>query len=541
VLRLSVPEYARTEGTSSAAVLTRGILWIGTFRWTAQVLSWVSTLVVIRFLSPADYGIIGMALTWIGLATVISELGLGSAIIALPKLSDDEAAQLHAVAISAGGVVALVSLAATPLIATFYREPLLTAVVPVLSILFVLESIRTVPVALLARGLQYRSVAVIDFSRSVGSTVCVLVLAVLGWGYWALVAGTLAGTAVASAWALHIKHPGLAMPRWRDLRLALEYSRDLVVNRIAWQLYVNADYVLVGRLLGVQPLGYYAVARNLAALPGEKLGNVVTAATAPFFASIQSDATALRHYFLRVTSVMCMVLHPLLIGFLLVADLAVPLVLGSHWSPAVPALRILVLYAAVHAVTTLLQQVLVVTGNTRTVMWSALIALVIMVPAFLLGIRLRGIEGAALTWVAAFPLVIALPLRAALRATGVSISRYLQAWLPALEGVAAMAAAVVFARWFAGNLLAPIAVALELVLAIAAGALAYLILARLRHPAVFRWAFALRRSSIDGLPTLDSAADGPAHPPPAPAGETAVPAEFAGGSALLRDRRRGQS
>jgi O-antigen/teichoic acid export membrane protein len=480
---------------SETSVLAKGVLWIGSFRWAAQVLSWLSTLVVIRLLSPSDYGIVGMALTWIGVASVVSELGLGAAVVALPRLSSREAAQLHVVAIAAGITMAGISLLAAPIIAAFFREPILNVVVPVLSALFVLESGRTVPVALLSRQLEYRTVALMEFGRAVGTTVAVLSFALMGYGYWSLVFGSLIGTGLASGWALWIVRPAYLWPSWSELSTPIQYSRHIVVNRLAWQIYINADYVIVGRLLGVQALGLYAVARNLSALPAEKLGNVVTAAAGPFFAAIRADRQKLRHYVCRVTEVLCITLHPVLIGFCLVADLAVPIALGAQWTEAVPALRILLVYATLHSATTLLHPVLLVTGHTRIAMHAALLTLFVLVPGFVIGAQQGGARGAALVWLMSFPIVIAWPLRTALRAIDVKMTAYLALWRPAAEAVAVMMVAVILAR--SGAQVVRCSLETELAVAVAVGAVAYIMMVRVRHPFIISEAIrlALRKDS----------------------------------------------
>ena len=82
--------------------LVRGVTWTGGIKGITLLLSWASTIIVARILSPADYGLVAMATVYIGLTTMITDFGLGSAIVALPDLSGELAAQLHAVATLVG-------------------------------------------------------------------------------------------------------------------------------------------------------------------------------------------------------------------------------------------------------------------------------------------------------------------------------------------------------------------------------------------------------------------------------------------------------
>lgn len=461
--------------------LAGGVAWIAAFRWTAQVLTWASTLVVVRLLAPSDYGIAALALAVVSVVTVLSEFGLGTAVIAAKELSRQQVAQLNGVALGLAFLATVGAVLVAPFAESFYREPLLGTVLPVLGVLFMAEGARVVPVAMLARALRYREAALIDFMRSLSTAMLVLFLALRGAGYWALILGNLGGSVLSALWVLARHRQPLARPTWLGLGSLIQLARHVVVGRAAWILYRTADVFVAARLFGAGLLGYYTMATTVASLPGEKLGNVLTAATAPFFGAIQSDRGALRHYFLRVTEVLSLTLYPLLFGFLCVADLVVPLVLGSQWLPSVPVLRVLVCHAAIQGVLTPVSQILNVTGQAKTAMRAGLIALAVLPPAFYLGGRLWGILGVALGWLVVFPVVASYPLWALRRTLGLPMAEYLRTFRTAMEGVAIMVLAVVAVRaipWpdSAGWL--------EMGTAVASGGVAYLATLRIRRPEI---------------------------------------------------------
>jgi PST family polysaccharide transporter len=482
----------------SGQVLARGVAWIGAFRWTAQVLSWAATLVVIRLLAPADYGIAGLATAFIGVAAILSELGLGTAVVALPTVSREQAGQLNMAALLAGTGFAILTSLAAPFAAGFFAEPALRLVLPVLSLSFILEGIRTVPVALLARRMAYRTTAMLDFARAVVTTLAVLGMAILGLGYWALILGSLAGSAIVGLWVLARHRVPLSWPRLSDLSQPFTYSSHIVVGRALWQVYRTADRMIVGRLLGTVPLGFYTVAWTVASLPGEKLGNVITAATSPFFSAVQGDRARLRHFFLRVTGMLAVVIYPALFGFFIVADLAVPLVLGERWVPAIPLIRALVAYAALQGVATILSQILNVTGHTRTNMWSGAVAVAVLLPAFAVGALVAGTLGVAMAWLITFPLVVWLPLRTVLRVLEVRMAEYLGALQPAVEGALAIVLTVGVLRLGLGG---RVGAAAELSVAVLAGVAAFGLLLWLRHPHLIQLARSLRSNSATAAVT----------------------------------------
>jgi teichuronic acid exporter len=426
--------------------------------------------VVVRLLAPTDYGIAGLALAVVAAAAILSEFGFGTALVALREITPRQVAQLNGAALLLSFLVAALLALSAPAFASFYHESALRAVLPALSVTFLAEGARLVPVALLSRQLRYRATAMLDFGRVILTASLVLPFALAGFKYWALVLGNIGGAVLTSLWILLRYGQPVAWPRLAELREPIRFGRQVLVARLAWVLYRNSDFFVAGRIFGTTLLGFYTMAWNVASLPGEKLGNVLTAATAPFFAAIQHDRAVLRHYFLRVTGALALVLFPVLFGFLCVADLAIPVVLGARWLPAVPALRALVFYSALQAVTTPVNQILNVTGNTRTAMWAGLLALAILPPAFVVGGKLGGITGIGVAWVVAYPVIAALPLSKALRALGLPVGEYLLSARYAIEGVLVMVVAVLAVRalpWSAPG-------AGELGVAVLVGGLAYL-------------------------------------------------------------------
>src|SRR3989442_12666108 len=82
--------------------LVRGVAWTGAANWAGQLVAWASTLIVARLLTPEDYGLVGMASIYLGLITLVSEFGLGSTVITLRDLSEEQVAQLNGLALLIG-------------------------------------------------------------------------------------------------------------------------------------------------------------------------------------------------------------------------------------------------------------------------------------------------------------------------------------------------------------------------------------------------------------------------------------------------------
>jgi O-antigen/teichoic acid export membrane protein len=222
-------------------------------------------------------------------------------------------------------------------------------------------------------------------------------------------------------------------------------------------------------MLGPAALGQYNIAWTIATLPGDKLVTIITGAADPFFAAIRGDPHGLRAYLLRLTEAIALIVLLPLLGLLLVADLAVPIVLGAQWGEAVAPLRLLVLYHAINAPLLLVGSLNLITGGVRFGMVLTSVIAIVLSSAQLLGARWFGVTGVAAAWPLIYPTLMLLTVRRVLRATDTSWSTYLAAWRPAVVATVGMAVAVIGVRFLARASAWP--ALLELVTSVSAGAL----------------------------------------------------------------------
>src|SRR5437773_2126734 len=231
---------ARTDEAPYRRLLS-GLAWTAASKWSAQLLSWASTLVVVRLLSPRDFGLIGMATVFLGLVTVLSEFGLGSTIVYRRDLTDEQLDQLNSLATIFGIAAFMVSCVMGAPLAWFFKTPQLRPVVISLGIGFVISSFQVVPYGWLQREQAFKRLAYADAGRMVTQAATTIGLAYVGFGYWALVIGSTAGATVSVAILRRARPQRFAYPRLVSLRSAVAFSRDVIVARLSWYAYSNAD------------------------------------------------------------------------------------------------------------------------------------------------------------------------------------------------------------------------------------------------------------------------------------------------------------
>jgi O-antigen/teichoic acid export membrane protein len=470
-------EAVATAGTTPSAQhaaldrsLMRGLAWTGSVKLVHQGVAWASTLIVARLLTPRDYGLVGMGTLYMGLVTLLSEFGIGTSIVTLRHLTREQIAQINTLSVMFGIAGFLVScLLAFPL-AWFFKEPLLPPVIVALAGAFVITSFRTVPYALLQRDLRFKRLAALEGAQAILLATASVFFAWSGFHYWTLVISSLLGAAFSTGVVLYYHRHAFARPRRETLSEAITFSRSIIVGRLSFYWFSNADYLVAGKALGNAAFGAYQVAYNLSMTLLEKTSGLVLRVTPAVFSSVQNDTPALRRYWLGITEGTALVTFPITIGLSLVTRDFVTIVLGPKWYAMIGALQILSIYAGFRSILPLTSQLLVATRKgAKTDARNAFQVAIAMPLGFWIGSH-WGVTGIAAAWAIVHPVFGLRLLRYGIKRVEATAGQYLQALRPALTGVAVMTVAVVASRLLMPDSWHGIA---RLVLEILAGAVAY--------------------------------------------------------------------
>jgi PST family polysaccharide transporter len=474
--------------------LAHSLAWRAATNWASQLVSWASLFVVVRLLSPADFGIVAMALVLFPYLRIVGEFGIPQTIVNLRDLTEDQLAQLNTFSLLLSIGCFLIAIALAWPLALFFKTPRLVPVVVVSCVGLIPLGFRSVSEGLLSKEMRFRTLSLFEALRALTTAAVTLVLALLGFGYWALVLGNLIATFARSI-LLGIACPQrFAMPRLATLKEPLSFGRHILVSVIAFSAYERLDNVTAGRVLGQAALGFYGLAWNLAYVPLEKVTSLVTTVIPTYLAAVQKEPESLRRYVRTLSEGLALATFPATIGLGVVARELIPVALGSKWVGVIAPLQVLSVYAAFRSIVAIIPKVLTAAGNARFVMWNDLRALIILPIAFYIGSH-WGTAGIAWGWVAAYPLV-AIPLYWKTFTTiKMPVATYVQALRPAIDGTLMMVLGVLSLKW---ALPASWPVWIRLIAEIAVGGLFYLVtlmfLHRERIMAFLRMAKSFRRA-----------------------------------------------
>lgn len=420
-------------------VLVRCLVWWGSLKWLARLIGWVSTILVVRLLSPEDYGLVAMAGVYFVFAKLIFEFGLGASVVT-KSLDSVQLAQVNSVSLFLGvfGFI-LSALIAEPL-AAFYGTPDLFWVVVVMAVSFLLSGLRTVPTAILERELRFEFLAVIETVQVLFQACCSLWLAMKGFHYWTLIISGLAGECIITVAVLVKRGHTFLLPNVHVIH-AFVFGSHVVLSRLFWSAQMQSQFLVAGRLLGSASLGVYSIAWSLSSLMVEHITATIGRVTFPFFSTIQHDPHLLRRYYLVLVEGLSLTCFAAELGMALVAEEFVPVILGPRWLEVIHPIQVLAIAAIIRTIDPLLPQILFVSGEIRfqTIMMG--IAAIVLPTGFFLGSQ-WGLSSMALTWLVLFPLVSIPVYYRVFHRLQISMEQFAQALWPASSACFLMAVAV---------------------------------------------------------------------------------------------------
>lgn len=306
------------------------------------LLASISTVVLARLLTPADFGLVAMVTAVTAIAAGFADLGLTEATIQRKEISHDQVSALFWINVAIGLLLTLVTAAMAPVLARFYREPRLVGITLVVSLSFLIGGLRGQHNALLKRQMRFSSLAIRDVTSYAIAVPTAILMAWHGAGYWAIVALPLIMNLVQMviSWWMVNWRPNL--PR-RDtkVRSLVGFGGNVAASYVVFNWIRNADNVLIGWYWGAGPLGLYSRAFNLLTLALSQITGPASNVAIPALSRIQGDPELFAKYYLRITNLIMWIIATIF-GFLFVAAKPViVLILGDKWREAAPVFQIL--------------------------------------------------------------------------------------------------------------------------------------------------------------------------------------------------------
>lgn len=334
--------------------LLSGTLYIAIAKYAGVMVSLGVSAVLARLLTPADFGIVAIAMVFIVFFSLFSDMGIAPAIIQDKTLTEQEIKHIF----SFTGWIACVLgvcfwLMAKP-VSVYYQKEILLSVCRWLSVNLFFVTLNIVPNALFLKNKQFRFIATRTLTIQLACGLLAIVAAWLQWGIYALLIVPVLSSLFVFIVNMSVLRMGYSFFfEWSSVKKIFSYSVYQFLFNLTWYISRNCDKLFVGKYIGMSALGYYEKSYRLMMLPVQNLTFVVTPVIQPVFSDFQNNKEILVTSCTKLVKLFAWLGFPLSAWLFFTGKEWVLIVFGMQWLPAVDVFRILALSAGFQIIYTL--------------------------------------------------------------------------------------------------------------------------------------------------------------------------------------------
>lgn len=380
-----------------------GVFWTAFETVINKGFDFVIQLFLARLLFPEDYGIVGMAVVFIAFLEVLNDLGLGAALIQ-KKGENLTSTHLHTAfwsgLIWSFLIYGIIYFLITPFSVSFYNEPKLALILPVMSISMIITPVNLIHRVLLTRDMNFKKLTFISSTSTILSGSIALTLAFLDYGVWALVAHSLFKVVFAIPLFFRATKykPSLIWDKncFKEIfGFGIYTTGTAISNRLAQKM----DYLLVGKFVGSVALGYYTFAFLITNILRNQIVNILNKVMYPVYTKIQDDVLKMKKLYLQILTLNNMLVYPLIFFLFLFADYIIPFLFGAKWNNSIFLIKILSVSVLVQMLNNSTQPLFWAYGKAKLkLQLDAIRSFGFFLPLILLGVYWNGVLGVAIAF-----------------------------------------------------------------------------------------------------------------------------------------------
>ncbi len=362
--------------------------WAAVTQFLALTIQFTISVVMARILTPNDFGLMLVAMIFIGFANVLSEGGIASAIIQKSEIDDGILSTAFWLNTAFGTITTLLIIASSPVIALFFEQPKLEAIISLAAATTAIASLGMVHGAILQRSLNFRLLGIIDIiAMTIGGAIGIYG-AITGKGVLALVHASIAQLATSTLlrWIL---------TGWVPI---MHYSRSSAIEimHFGWGLLGfssfnywirRADNTLIAKILGSSELGIYSRAYDLIKNVVQQVGTVVGRVMFASLSTVQNDNDRIRAIYLRTLNIISLFTFPMCLGLFVLAEPFVLALYGDQWTGCIPILHVLSLVGVTQSIGTTTGVIYQAKARTDWLFRWGVVAGIYIFLAFVIGIQ----------------------------------------------------------------------------------------------------------------------------------------------------------
>lgn len=374
-------------------MIVKNILWDFLGKVSFQGVGFVVSIFLARLLLPEDFGLVGMVMAFIGIASVFIDLGFGAAIIQRKEINNTHLSSIFWINFSIALLISISCFLCAPLISKFYGRPEILSLAKVLSFTFLFSGLSSIHRAILTKDMNFKYLAKIGMLSALISGLFGIVLAYKGYGVWSLIAQNYLSLFISTflLWRGTKWLPSFTY-NWIAIKPLWSYSNKLFISSVIEAIYTRVDVFIIGKLFNPTLLGYYSRGLTLNQLIGSYSAGSLNAVLFPALSKIQTDLVQVKEKMIKFYNAAAFLAF--LIGgilFLISEDLIV-LLFTEKWLPSTTYFKLLVLSSFVYPLSAVILTPLRSLGHSNVFLKLEIIKKVFITIAIIVGFSFGIIE-----------------------------------------------------------------------------------------------------------------------------------------------------
>lgn len=360
-------------------------VWALAGRFLPLLIYLATTVILARFLSPDDFGKVGVLSVFFVVANTLMDAGLGGSLVKEPHLTKLDCSTIQMFNIVVSHALYLILFIFSDFIEMYFNVDGLSSITKILCLIFVINSWGVVPRSLLTRDLKFKSLTIINVVAVLIAAVISVILAILDYGVYSLVAYQIVNGIVSVVLSIIVSH------YWISFKFSMSSFKKLIpfgayttLSTTIDTLYENMITFFFGKYLNMQQAGFLYQAKRIEEVPSHAIASTISTVAFPVLTKLRADKLKFAEECNSIFKMVLLLTVPLLFTISIFAEPIICLIFGEQWQQAAPYLSLLIFAAIFSIAETLNRAFIKSTTNVALLMQYTFVKRIIGIAVILL-------------------------------------------------------------------------------------------------------------------------------------------------------------
>lgn len=382
-------------------LVVSGVKWVAFANIFRQLMTFISTVIIVRLLTPDDFGLFAILMVFVGFFNMLIGMGSSSAIVQHESPSKKMLSSIFYFNIFVGFLFYFIMIMISGYISILFEKPEIEELLNLISLTFVIASFTALHQALFMKEIDFKTLSIIETLSTFISFSAGIYAAIEGLGVYSLIIRVLLGSALLSImlWIVSSWKP-ICFFSFSEIKKIFNFASYLTAFSFVNYFSRNSDNFLIGKFLGTSSLGVYNVAYSIMLYPLQNISSVIIKVIFPAFSKIQNDNVKFKNAYLKVIFFIALISFPLMAGLMATSEVLVSIVFGDKWQGLASILFILAPIGMMQSLITTTGSIYLAKNKVQIMFKTGLINAIVMIISFIIGIPF-GIKGVAIAYLTA--------------------------------------------------------------------------------------------------------------------------------------------